>query len=178
MLTTGTHINYYLVCKRKLWLFANGISMENTSELVYEGSLIHEHSYRQRSSKYTEIELDGIKIDFYDPKERVVHEVKKSSKFHETHIWQLKYYLWILERNGIEGASGVLEYPKERKTEEVYLSQPDRDYLQEIILDVQQLIHKDECPALINKPRCKNCSYYDFCYAGESSNESNGGSEY
>ena len=22
---TGTHFNYYQVCKRKLWLFANGI---------------------------------------------------------------------------------------------------------------------------------------------------------
>lgn len=42
MKVTGTHFNYYQVCKRKLWLFANGITMEHTSDLVYEGKLIHE----------------------------------------------------------------------------------------------------------------------------------------
>ena len=52
----GTHFNYYQVCKRKLWLFANGIHMEHTSDLVYDGKLIHENSYPQRSSKYEEIE--------------------------------------------------------------------------------------------------------------------------
>lgn len=36
---TGTHFNYYMVCHRKLWLFANGINMEHTSDLVYEGKL-------------------------------------------------------------------------------------------------------------------------------------------
>ena len=28
---TGTHINYFHVCRRKLWLFANGINMEERS---------------------------------------------------------------------------------------------------------------------------------------------------
>lgn len=59
----GTHFNYYQVCKRKLWLFANGIHMEHTSDLVYDGKLIHENSYPQRSSKYEEIEIDGIKVN-------------------------------------------------------------------------------------------------------------------
>ena len=48
MKITGTHFNYYQVCKRKLWLFANGITMEHTSDLVYEVKLIHEESYPQR----------------------------------------------------------------------------------------------------------------------------------
>ena len=56
MKITGTHFNYYQVCKRKLWLFANGIRFEHTSDLVFEGKLIHEDSYPQRSSKYEEIE--------------------------------------------------------------------------------------------------------------------------
>ena len=28
MRITSTHFNYYQVCKRKLWFFANGINME------------------------------------------------------------------------------------------------------------------------------------------------------
>ena len=58
MKITGTHFNYFQVCKRKLWLFASGITFEHTSDLVYDGNLIHEDSYRQRSAKYEEIELE------------------------------------------------------------------------------------------------------------------------
>jgi CRISPR/Cas system-associated exonuclease Cas4 (RecB family) len=34
----ATHINYYHVCRRKLWLFANGINMEQTSDIVADGN--------------------------------------------------------------------------------------------------------------------------------------------
>jgi len=39
--------------------------MEHTSDLVYEGKLIHEESYPQRSAKYEEVEIDGIKVATY-----------------------------------------------------------------------------------------------------------------
>ena len=87
----GTHFNYYHVCHRKLWLFANGINMEHTSDLVYEGKLIHEGTYPQRSERYEELEIEGCKIDFYDARNRVVHEIKKSDKIESAHEWQLKY---------------------------------------------------------------------------------------
>ena len=80
MLLTATHINYYHVCHRKLWLFANGIRMEHTSDVVAEGKLFGETTYPERAEKYTEIEMDGIKIDFYDAKNKVVHDVKKAIK--------------------------------------------------------------------------------------------------
>lgn len=164
---TGTHFNYYLICHRKLWLFANGINMENTSELVYEGKLIHETSYPRRSEKYQEIEIEGIKIDYYDPKNKVVHEVKKSDKHEEAHAWQVRYYLYILEKNGIEGASGLLEYPKLHKTEEVWLSVPDREAIAEMLEQIGNIIGQPHCPDRIQKSRCKNCSYFDFCWSGE-----------
>lgn len=113
---TGTHINYYFSCHRQLWLFANSIQMEHNNEAVSEGKLIHENSYPNRSSKYEEIEIEGIKIDYFDTKNMVIHEIKKSSKLHQAHIWQLKYYMYVLERNGISQTTGLLEYPKERKT--------------------------------------------------------------
>ncbi len=167
MLTTGTHFNYYLICHRKLWLFANGISMENTSDLVYEGKLLHETSYPRRSEKYQEVELDGIKIDYYDPRNKVVHEIKKSDKHEEAHEWQVKYYLYVLEQNGIEGATGLLEYPKLHKTDEVLLTTPDRETIREMIANIENTIHQEHCPERIPKSHCKNCSYFDFCWSGE-----------
>ncbi len=167
MRITGTHFNYYLICHRKLWLFAGGINMESTSDLVYEGKLLHEISYPRRSEKYQEIELDGIKIDYYDPKNKVVHEIKKSDKHEEAHEWQVKYYLYVLEQNGVVGATGLLEYPKLHKTDEVLLTVPDREAIKEMIEEIEQLISMEQCPERIPVRQCKNCSYFDFCWSGE-----------
>jgi len=167
MRITGTYINYYFSCHRQLWLFANNIQMEHTSDSVYEGKLIHEATYPQRSSKYEEIEIGGIKIDFYDTKNKVIHEIKKSAKLHEAHVWQLKYYIYVLEQAGIEDVTGILEYPKERNTEEVNLNKLDREKIIEMKDEISLLINSENCPSAINSSRCKKCSYFDFCYVSE-----------
>jgi CRISPR-associated exonuclease Cas4 len=167
MQITGTHFNYYLICHRKLWLFANGIQMEHTSDAVYEGKLIHETSYDRRSDKYREIEMDGIKIDYFEPRSRIIHEIKKSDKRSEAHRWQLKYYLYVLEQNGVEECTGLLEYPRLHKTEEVLLTIPDRDTIREMITEIKTIINNDVCPPKLPKSKCKNCSYFDFCHSGE-----------
>jgi CRISPR-associated exonuclease Cas4 len=164
---TGTHFNYYMVCHRKLWLFANGINMEHTSELVELGKLVHETSYPQRSEKYTEVELDGIKIDYYDAKNKVVHEIKKSDSHEEAHEWQVKYYIFVLERNGVAGVTGILEYPKMRETREVILSNVDRDQIREFETDIQRIIASEICPEKLEQKQCRHCSYFDFCWSGE-----------
>lgn len=164
---SGTHFNYFQVCKRKLWLFSNGISMEHTSDLVYEGKLIHEESYPQRSERYEEIEIDGIKVDFYDAKHKVIHEIKKSDKVEKAHEWQLKYYIYVFERNGIEGVTGILEYPKLRKTDEIFLSDLDREMIREMESEIEKIIESEECPPLERKRICERCSYFEFCFSGE-----------
>ncbi len=164
---TGTHFNYFQVCHRKLWLFANGINMEHTSDLVYEGKLIHETSYPQRSERYEELEIEGCKIDFYDARNKVVHEIKKSDKIETAHEWQVKYYIYVLERNGIEGVTGILEYPTMRQTQKVELTDWDRERIKEIEKEIGDIIGADVCPEVINAKICGNCSYYEFCYVGE-----------
>jgi CRISPR-associated exonuclease Cas4 len=164
---TATHINIYHICHRELWLHANNIQMEHTSDTVYEGKLIGENTYSQRSERYTELEFDGVKIDFYDAKNRVVHEIKKSDRLAEAYTAQVKYNLWILEKNGIEGAVGILEYPKQRHTEGVELTDEDREKIPLWIEDIKRIIAEENCPKVINKPMCKQCSYCDFCYANE-----------
>lgn len=167
MIITGTHFNYYQVCRRKLWLFSNGIAMEHTSDLVYEGKLIHETSYPQRSERYEELELEGIKIDFYDARNKVVHEIKKSNKISLAHRLQLLYYIYVLERNGIEGVTGIQEYPTLRKKEEVYLSDADRVQLAEAEQEIRKIVDQTECPSISSSKICKSCSYYEFCFSGE-----------
>ena len=161
---TATHINYYHICHRKLWLFANGINMEHTSDTVTEGKLIEENTYTDRASKYTELQLDGVKIDFYDTKIKVVHEIKKSDKMEAAHEAQVKYYLYKLRLHGILDATGILEYPTLRHTSQVILSDSDITDIERWEQEIATIIGSEDMPRVINKPRCKKCSYYEFCY--------------
>lgn len=164
---TATHINYYHICHRKLWLFVNGINMEHGSDTVADGKLLHETSYPQRAEKYSEIEIDGSKIDFYDAKNKVIHELKRSDKMEEAHEWQLKYYMLLLEQNGVEGVTGILEYPKLKETKSIALNEQDRVYLKQLSSHIQEFAASEQCPPLLKAKICKSCSYYDFCYVGE-----------
>lgn len=164
---TGTHFAYYWICHRKLWLFANGIGMEHTSELVYEGKMIHENTYQYRANKYTEIDVDGVKIDFYDPFEKVIHETKKSDKLEDAHQWQVKFYIWKLEQRGIEGVTGKLDYPTMHHAEVVELTDNDRKKIVDVVREIDEIVIGDDCPPKEKKTICINCSYFDFCWSGE-----------
>lgn len=163
----ATLINLFHVCKRELWLHANDIRMEHTSNIVSEGRLIGENTYQQRAVKYVEFQIDGIKIDFYDAKNRVVHEVKKSNKIETAHEAQVKYYLYILKKHGIDGAKGIIEYPTMRHTTHVDLNDDDLRLIPEWEAEIASIISSDVIPEVIEKPICKKCSYFEFCYSGE-----------
>ena len=161
---TATLINLYHVCHRELWLHANEIRMEHTSDTVTEGKLIGENTYTDRAAKYTELELEGIKIDYYDARNKVVHEIKKSDKMKAAHEAQVKYYLYKLKQYGIDGATGVLEYPTLRHTSQIVLTDEDIEAIQQWETDILSIIIREDMPPVINKPVCKRCSYYEFCY--------------
>lgn len=168
MRVTGTQIAYYNICHRKLWLFSNGVTMEQTSDLVSEGKLIAETTYLDRSRKYTELELGPIKIDFYDARNRVIYEVKKSKALDKAHIAQVKYYMYVLLRHGVEAPSAILEYPKIKHRELVEWSDNIITQVETWIEGVGTISESQSCPPiLLNNAICKKCSYYDFCYIGE-----------
>ena len=162
---TPTHINYYHLCHRKLWLFDKGIQMEHTSEQVYEGKLTGELSYQDRSQKYSELDLGNAKIDYYDAANRVVHEVKHSNKVENAHIAQVKYYLYLLVQHGIEGPKGILEYPRLRQRQEVQLTEDDVVEIEQWLKHADKILAEPTPPPVINKQICKKCSYFDFCYS-------------
>ena len=88
----GTKISYYFICHRKLWLFDRQLQFESDFSAVEEGKFISETTY---PNERHEIQLsEGAVLDFYDQHHKVVHEVKKSDKMEEAHLWQLKYYLY------------------------------------------------------------------------------------
>jgi CRISPR-associated exonuclease Cas4 len=141
--------------------------MEQTSEVVADGKLLHETSYLQRSTKYTELQLEGCKIDFYDATNKIVHEVKRGKSVEEAHTRQVQFYLWQLLKIGIE-ATGIIEYPTIKQNTTVLLTQEGIAYLTNTTLAIDKLLANDACPErLTKKAFCKTCSYFDFCWMEE-----------
>lgn len=141
--------------------------MEHTSSLVEEGKIIDEHSYPQRAAKWQQLELPGIKIDHFSPKDKVIREVKKSNKKEKAHIAQVKYYMYRLRKHHIDVVKSILEYPKLRITEEVLWEDCDDEIVERWIEKVHSIINRESCPDRINKRICKKCAYYEFCYSDE-----------
>ena len=56
---------------------------------------------------------------------------------------------------------------KHRHTEEVELTDEDRLLIPDWVAAIDRIIENDKCPKVINKPMCKKCSYYEFCYTDE-----------
>jgi CRISPR-associated exonuclease Cas4 len=172
----ATLINYFHICQRKMWLHANGITMEHTSDVVSEGKLIGEESYPQRAEKNQELAVsldleDGTvasaKIDFFDAIRGVVHETKKSAAKEKAHVAQVKFYLYLLRKNGIRAAYGIIEYPKLRQSEKVELLDEEMAEVERWIQSATEIIQCENCPPTLPISKCKSCSYFDFCWAGE-----------
>lgn len=165
----ATLINLYHVCHRELWLHFHGIRMEHTSEMVYEGKLIGESTYDSRATKNRQIVIEGVKIDFYDPQTQTVYETKRSDKMEEAHIAQVKYYLYILFKNGVGGAKGIIEYPTLRKrTLVAFDSVVDIPMVEMWVRDIDQITCQERIPGVLHKAVCRSCSYFDYCYVEES----------
>ncbi len=157
---TATQINYYFVCHRELWLFSHQINMEQNSELVSLGKLLHETSYKREKK---EIQIGPIKIDFIG-QDGIIHEIKKTPSVEKAHAWQVKYYIWYLKQLGVENLKGEIDYPKLKKRTEIMLTKEDEKEIELILKNIEKIVSQEKVPAVINKSFCKKCSYYELCY--------------
>ncbi len=80
---------------------------------------------------------------------------------------ELKYYIYVLEKAGIKGLTGILEYPRLRKKSEVLLSEVDIEEIKYAEKKTIEIYNSEKCPDPINSRICKKCFYYDFCYVNE-----------
>jgi len=161
-LITGTEINYYFVCKHKLWLFTHGINMEHNSDYVDIGKSLHENSF-QRENK--EILLDGhVKIDFIK-NQLEIHETKKSKAMEEATKYQVLYYIYYLKIKGVDKVKGVIHYMDNHSKEEIALSEQDESEIKELIKEINKIKLSDKPPAKTKSKICTKCSYYELCFS-------------
>ena len=162
-LINGTQINYYFICKTKLWLFSHNIQMEQESDNVKLGKTLHENSYK----KENEVLIDNlINVDFIKNNNPIeIHEVKKTQSMKRSHEFQLLYYIYYLKKEkGLENIVGYLNYPANRKTIKIELTEDKEKELKDILNDINKIIE-----STIPKPKksriCRKCAYFEFCFA-------------
>ncbi|MGH2638833.1 MAG: CRISPR-associated protein Cas4 [Rhabdochlamydiaceae bacterium] len=219
---TGSQINYYFICKRKLWLFSHNIELEPESDLVKLGKLLHENRYNR---KMKEVQIGRIKVDFMESKrlepekdatltttpttsgessqasvsviadlprqprsdsqnaegvkatnlrteseakqqkELVVHEVKRSKKMQDAHLYQLLYYMYYLKKNyGVNVSRGVLHYPLLKQNVDVPLTEDRIKQVEEAMLGIAKVNSLKNPPEAVRKGYCRSCAYQDLCW--------------
>lgn len=160
---TGTLINYYFHCQTQCWLHANRINLEDNSEDVRIGKVLHE--INEAKGKKTEISIDNVKIDKLT-KEYLV-EVKKSDSDPEAVKWQVLLYLFKLKAKGVikKGKIEYIETKKQKnKIDYIELTEENEKELQIVLENIQNLIDQKSAPSPKFENKCKKCAYFEYCF--------------
>lgn len=157
---TGVMVQYYITCKRELWFYCNQINMNYNNDDIAIGKLIHEKSYGRENK---EIRVDNMVFDFVkNSNDLTIFEVKKSSKLTIGAKYQLYFYLYNL-KSFEPNVKGVLLYPKEKKKEEIVLTDEIIKEMDDILKGILNIANLKKPPIAKNKNYCKNCSFYELC---------------
>ena len=167
MKITGTLVNYYFHCKRQCWLFGNRINLEDNSEDVRIGRVLHELKDEEKGN--TEISIENIKI-VRITKDYLI-EIKKTDADIEAVKWQVLLYLKKLKDKGIN-KKGKIEFIEKNKQDKkihyIELTDECEKELIELSDKINNLLAAKYPPPLIQQVKvsnkCKKCAYYNYCY--------------
>ncbi|TYQ16315.1 UNVERIFIED_CONTAM: CRISPR-associated exonuclease Cas4 [Acetivibrio alkalicellulosi] len=163
MKLTGTIINYYFHCKRQCWLFSNRVNLEDNSEDVHIGRILHQIEHDRK--KDTEIKIDNIAIDRITPEYLI--EIKKSDADVEATKWQTLFYLKVLSQKGIHRKGKIEFLEKNKQDKKVIFVELDENAikkLEDLENEINDLVSEATPPNAINNSKCKKCAYYEYCY--------------
>ncbi|MED1419945.1 MULTISPECIES: CRISPR-associated protein Cas4 [Bacillus] len=160
---TGTHIWYFFICHRELWLIIHQIAADQDDENLDIGRFISEHRYQNNKK---EVVIGNIKVDRVrmHGQQLIIGEVKKSSRFKESARYQLLFYLDTLKQMGIE-AKGELLFPEERRREVVEWTPEAKEKLDEAIRDIRLIASQPVPPPPKKINFCRKCAYREYCWA-------------
>ena len=160
--TNGIKVNYWVVCHRKVWLYAKGLRLEPLSDRVALGQLLHERAYPDLPRR--EVLLDDlIKVDLLEHSQKIL-EVKHSRKLVDAARLQVAYYLLYLRWLGAGELTGELRFPKERRKEEVRLTPELEAQVIEALHDIQRIEAMPAPPEAPFMPICRVCAYCELCW--------------
>ncbi|MGL4623258.1 MAG: CRISPR-associated protein Cas4 [Culicoidibacterales bacterium] len=160
MAVRGLDIYYYFICKRKLWLAAHDQQMEQDNQDVQLGKIIDSRTYRYER-KHIQVD-EHINIDFLQ-NWKIIHEIKKSKKFEEASVWQIKYYIYYLAQRGVQIEEAFIDYPEFRERTEVEYTDVDTIEIEKVTREIESLKLQAHIPKFEKLSYCQKCAYFDYC---------------
>jgi CRISPR-associated exonuclease Cas4 len=158
---TGTLVWYYFICKREVWLMGHEITPDENHHALEFGRAVHEIFYKKFMK---EVSIEGMKIDLMKRKEKIVCEVKTSSRFVEAASYQLLYYLYRLREEFGENFYGWVLIPEERKRKRVMLDKRAEEEMIKVLKDIKEIVSSELPPPPIRNKFCRRCAYREFCW--------------
>lgn len=159
----GTLVWYFSICHREVWFMSHGIEPDREDDFLVMGRLIDANSYRRdrHSVSFGDNRFDIVKVENGT---LVVGEVKKSSRSIDAARLQLAHYLYDLWKDGII-AKGQLLFPKEKRREEVELTEEIRHSLDGVYEEIREIACMATPPKAVKNRFCSVCAYSDLCWS-------------
>ena len=159
---TGQDINYYYICHRKLWLYRHGVRPELENDNVQIGMHIQEKSF-SRQKKEIPIGIEGV-LDWADFADGIIHETKKGRSPHAADEAQVRYYMFVLNKNGVVVREAEIHYPLLRKTKRILWDEAAEKQTEKDINETESIISHDCPPSRLESGICRKCEYEEICY--------------
>lgn len=160
---TGTEMAYLYICRRKLWLFHNGIRPENENVAVQIGRHIGESTFK-RANKELKLGDIGV-VDWAELQHGVIHETKKAKCPMDADIAQVRYYLWWMRAQNMNVDRCIIHYPKQKRTNEIVWEEGMTQQVEEDLASARAIVSRPAPPPYQPLKWCKNCAYAEFCMA-------------
>lgn len=143
---------------------SRSISSDQENELLLLGKHISKVFLKRNKISRKEILVDNrIRIDFL--KDKIVAEIKKSSKFILASKMQLAFYLYYFKYYKDVLLNGELIFPEENKSVEVILDENLEKELEKTISEIESIIKTNLPPKPIKIGYCKKCAFKEVCWS-------------
>lgn len=160
---TATALTYLKICRRKLWLHAHGIRLENAHVNVQIGKHIQNTTF-DRKEKDIPLGDIGV-IDWAEFKHGILHETKKGKTPAAADELQVKFYMSWMRNHGIAIQGARIHYPKQKRTTEIPWDDAFHDEVETDLTEARHSLDQPQPPPVIKLPYCKSCAFCEFCFS-------------
>lgn len=157
--------NAYNICPRQAWLMSRQLTADQHNEFLEIGRLIDNTTFEKEKKKIYIPDLNAM-VDVIFKQDGIffIGEIKKSSNTLKSGISQLKYYLYLLKKKGID-QKGVIKIPQEKKSVIIELTNNDIEEIEKKLKLIKTTLNADKPPEIKKIPFCKKCAHYEFCWS-------------
>jgi CRISPR-associated exonuclease Cas4 len=157
----GLDFQHVAICRRRCWLHLHRASMNEWSDLIRLGEVLHADSHsRDRSIAGS----TGLTPDRLDWEHRIVVEEKSSKSHGEASHDQLSFYAALMTRVSGRLWSGRLYVLGAGRYRDVALDDARLTRLEASLDLIASLKNDPTVPSVTRLPACDGCSNSEFCW--------------